>query len=97
MQMATSHLLYSRTFLKFIQMISIFRTSFIQVFLVSINTIFLSKGIWLGVAIAGFAISWFWVSNVKKANIATRADQFIYATGAMTGGLCGLLITKIIL
>ena len=97
MQMASRHLPYSLTFLKFIQMISIFRTSFIQVFLVSINTIFLSSGNWLGVAIAGFAISWFWVSNVKKANIASKLDQFIYATGAMTGGLCGLLITKIIL
>lgn len=78
-------------------MLSIFKTSFIQVFLVSINTIFLSKGIWIGVAIAGFAISWFWVSNVKKANIASRLDQFVYATGAMTGGLTGLLMTKILL
>lgn len=77
--------------------ISIFRTAFIQVFLVSINTIFLSKGIWLGVAVAGFSISWFWVSNVKKANIATKTDQLVYATGAMSGGLCGLLITKLIL
>jgi len=75
----------------------IFKTAFIQVFLVSINTIFLSKGYYLGVAIAGFAISWFWVSNVKKANIATKKDQFIYSLGAMCGGLTGLLITKIIL
>lgn len=78
-------------------MTNIFKTSFIQVFLVSLNTVFLSKGIWLGVAIAGFAISYFWVSNVKKANIATKAEQIIYATGAMCGGLCGLLLTKIIL
>lgn len=78
-------------------MMTIYRTAFIQVFLVSVNTIFLSKGIWLGVAVAGFAISWFWVSNVKKAHIASKAEQFVYATGAMCGGLCGLLLTKIIL
>lgn len=78
-------------------MIHIYKTAFIQVFLVSINTIFLSRGIWLGVAVAGFAISWFWVSNVKKANIATKPEQFIYATGAMSGGLCGLLFTKILI
>jgi hypothetical protein len=78
-------------------MTNIFKTSFIQVFLVSINTIFLASGNWYGVAIAGFAISYFWVSNVKKASIATKAEQIIYATGAMCGGLCGLLLTKIIL
>lgn len=72
----------------------IFKTSFIKVFLVSVNTIFLSKGNYLGVAIFGFLISWFWVSNVKKATIATKKDQFIYAFGAMIGGLSGLLLTK---
>jgi hypothetical protein len=75
----------------------IFKTAFIQVFLVSINTVFLSKGFYLGVAFAGFAISWFWVTNVKKANIANRKDQFIYSLGAMTGGLSGLLLTDYLL
>jgi hypothetical protein len=46
----------------------IFKTSFIQVFLVSINTICLSKGLYFGVALFGFLISWFWVTNVKKAD-----------------------------
>lgn len=77
--------------------LSIFQTAFLQVFLVSVNTIFLSKGIYLGVAIAGFMISYFWVSNVKKANIATKRDQIIYSLGAMTGGLSGLLLTDWIL
>jgi len=67
----------------------IFKTSFIQVFLVAINTIFLSKGYILGIALASFLISWFWVTNVKKANIASKRDQFIYSIGAMIGGLCG--------
>jgi hypothetical protein len=78
-------------------MISIFKTSFIQVFLVSINTIFLAKGFYLGVAVAGFAISYYWVGNVKKANIATEKERIVYAFGAMCGGLTGLLTTKILL
>jgi hypothetical protein len=55
----------------------IFKTAFIQVFLVS--------------------ISWFWVTNVKRANIATKKDQFIYSLGAMTGGLSGLFLTDYLL
>ncbi len=79
------------------QHFKIFQTAFLQVFLISINTIFLSKGIYIGVAIAGFLISYLWVSNVKKANIATKKDQIIYSLGAMTGGLSGLFITSLIL
>jgi hypothetical protein len=74
--------------------ISIFRTSFLQVFMVAVNTVFLAKGQYIGVAVASFMISWLWVSNVKKANIASRADQFIYAFGAMCGGLFGLWLTN---
>ena len=73
----------------------IFKTSFIQVFLVAINTIFLSKGYILGIAAASFLISWFWVTNVKKATIATKRDQFIYSFGAMSGGLCGYFFTQL--
>jgi hypothetical protein len=76
--------------------LSIFRTSFLQVFMVAVNTVFLSRGQYIGVAVASFMISWLWVSNVKKANIASRADQFIYAFGAMSGGLMGLWITNLL-
>jgi hypothetical protein len=75
----------------------IFSTSFIQVFLVAVNTIFLSRGIIIGIAVVSFFISWFWVTNVKKANIASRADQFVYATGAMCGGLSGYFFTQMVL
>jgi hypothetical protein len=74
---------------------SVFKTAFIQVFLVSINTIFLAKGLIIGVAVATFSISYFWVGNVKKANIATERERFIYSFGAMCGGLTGLLFTKL--
>lgn len=75
-------------------MISIFKTSFTQVFLISINTIFLSKGNYIGVTICSFLISYLWVTNVKKASISSKAEQIIYAIGATCGGISGLLITK---
>ncbi len=75
-------------------MINIFRTSFTQVFLISVNTILLAKANYVGVAICSFAISYLWVTNVKKANISSKAEQLIYAIGATFGGLSGLLLTK---
>lgn len=76
---------------------NIFKTAYLQVFLISLNTIFLAKGVYLGVAICGFAISYVWVSNVKKANISSKKEQIIYSLGAMCGSLSGLLLTKLIL
>ena len=76
-------------------MINLFKTAFIQVFLVSVNTIFLTKAFVPGIAIFTWLISYMWVTNVKKANIATRLEQYIYATGAMGGGLSGFYFTKI--
>lgn len=75
--------------------ISIFKTAFIQVFLVAVNTIFLSNGIILGIALFSFLISYFWVLNVKKATIATKVEQFIYSFGAMSGGVLGYYFTQI--
>jgi uncharacterized protein YebE (UPF0316 family) len=75
--------------------LSIFRTSFIQVFLVSVQTIFLMKGIWYGIAVGSFLISYVWVANVKKSAIATHTDQIVYATGAMIGALSGFYFTKL--
>ena len=76
-------------------MVKLFKTAFIQVFLVSVNTIFLTKAFVPGIAIFTWLISYMWVTNVKKANIATRLEQYIYATGAMVGGLSGFYFTKI--
>lgn len=76
-------------------MIKIFFSSFIQVFLVAVNTIFLQNGYIPGIAIVSFLISWIWVGNVKKANISTRFERIVYATGAMCGGLSGYFFTKV--
>jgi hypothetical protein len=62
---------------------------------ISMNTICLTSGIWLGVAILSFAISFIWCVNVKRIAVHTITERVIYAGGAMCGALVGLLITKI--
>jgi hypothetical protein len=75
----------------------LFLTAFIQVFLVSANTYFISKLFWIGIAFAGFGISYMWASNVKKISIGTSLQRWIYSSGAMCGGLLGVFIGKMIL
>jgi len=74
----------------------LFITAFLQVFLVSANTRFISVLFWPGIAMAGFGISWLWAVNVKKVTISSRSERFIYSVGAMCGGLVGVLLTTIV-
>ena len=75
----------------------LFFTAFIQVFLVSANTYFISQMFLLGIAIAGFGISYFWTVNVRKISVGTLADRLRYSIGAMFGGLFGVLTATMIL
>jgi hypothetical protein len=74
----------------------IFLTGYAQVLLVSANTYFISRTTWLGIAVCGFGISWLWTINVRKVTIGSKGEQFTYATGAMLGGLTGVMIAKLI-
>jgi hypothetical protein len=74
----------------------IFGTGFAQVFLVSANTYFISRTTWLGIAVCGFGISYLWTINVRRVTIGTKTEQVIYATGAMLGGLAGVMMAKLI-
>lgn len=74
----------------------IFITGFAQVFLVSANIYFISRLIWIGIAVYGFGISYLWTFNVRRVTIGTKSEQFTYATGAMIGGLAGVLMGKMI-
>lgn len=75
----------------------LFITAFLQVFLVSANTYFISRVAWLGIAVCGFGISYLWTLNVKKISAGSTLERFVYAGGAMIGGLFGVLISKMIL
>jgi len=74
----------------------IFATGFAQVFLVSANTYFISRTTWAGIAVCGFGISYLWTYNVRRVTIGSAAEQLTYATGAMAGGLCGVMMAKLI-
>ena len=72
----------------------IFITGFAQVFLVSANTYFISRTTWMGIAVCGFGVSYLWTINVRRVTIGTRTEQIVYATGAMLGGLTGVILAK---
>jgi len=76
--------------------LTIFITGFYQVFLVSANIYFISNLIWLGIAICGFGISLLWCINVRKVNLGSKFEQVTYSTGAMFGGLTGVMIAQLI-
>ena len=74
--------------------IQLFGTGLLQVFFVAINTVFLSKSLYLGVGLAAFMISMVWSYNVKKVVFGTIADRVAYAAGASAGSLLGLLTSE---
>ena len=74
----------------------IFSTGFAQVLLVSANTYFISRTTWLGIAVCGFGISYLWTINVRRVTIGNRSEQLVYSTGAMLGGLTGVMMAKMI-
>ena len=74
----------------------LFLTAFLQVFLVSANTLFISKMFYPGIILAGFGISWFWSGNVKRISIGSVKDKFIYSLGAMFGGVTGVFVANLI-
>lgn len=75
----------------------LFTTAFVQVFLVSANTYWIANLFWPGIAIAGFGISYLWTANVRRVAAGTQSERLVYATGAMLGGLAGVMLSQIIL
>jgi hypothetical protein len=74
----------------------LFATAFLQVFLVSANTLFIARLFWPGIIIASFGISFFWSGNVKRIAIGNLTDRIIYSYGAMAGGVVGVLTANLI-
>lgn len=71
-------------------------TGILQVYFVAINTVFLSKEIYLGVLFAAFAISMVWSYNIKKIAFGTLAERIWYSSGATIGSLLGLYTSKLL-
>ena len=74
----------------------LFLTAFLQVFLVSANTLFIANVFYPGIIIAGFGISWFWSGNVRKVAIGSNKERLIYSVGAMLGGVAGVLTANLL-
>lgn len=75
----------------------LFITGFLQVYFVAINTVFLAKSFFIGVAIVAFLISFTWCFNVGKIAAGTINQKIVYSVGASAGSLLGLLTTKLFL
>lgn len=75
----------------------LFTSGFLQVFLVVLNTYFITKGEYTAVVITSFLISFIWSFNVKKVAFGNMKDRIIYSCGASIGGVSALLIGKMIL
>lgn len=75
----------------------LFITAFIQVFLVSANTYFIANLFWPGIAVAGFGISYLWTANVRKIAVGNMMARLTYASGAMFGGITGVLTSTLIM
>lgn len=74
--------------------IKIFITAFIQISLVSVNTIFLAKNRPELVFLAAFGISYIWTMNVKKAAFGSEMDKIVYALGAAIGSVFGMYLAE---
>lgn len=73
------------------EQLKLFLTGFVQVFLVSMNIVFITNKQILPLVITGFFISFTWTINVKKVAFGTMMDRVIYSFGAASGTFVGYL------
>jgi hypothetical protein len=74
--------------------LKLFVTGFVQVLFVAMSTVFISRKIYTGVAVSGFAISLLWSYNVKRVAFGSTIDRIVYAGGAAAGSLTGCLVAS---
>ena len=68
-------------------------TGFLQVMLVSMNTIYVTQQAWILLTLTSFGISFLWSGNVKRIAFGDMLDRIMYATGAAIGCAIGVLIS----
>ena len=77
--------------------LKLFFTGFVQVYFVALNTVFLSKELYIGVFFAAFMISMVWSWNIKKIAFGSIKDRIFYSLGATAGSMLGLYSSSFIL
>ena len=75
----------------------IFFLSFFQIGLVAINTLLISKQMFIGVFICSSLISLLWAFNVSKISLSCLKEKIIYALGAGVGAVVGLFLVSCII
>lgn len=77
-------------------MVKLYLTGLIQVALVSLNTVLLSKGQTGPSILVAFLISYVWTFNVKRAAFGSQVEKLIYSGGAASGAAVGLYIAGLV-
>lgn len=74
----------------------LFITAFLQVMCINANVYFIAKGYWMGIVVFQFLISFIWTYNVQKISISNMTNRVTYSSGAVAGGIVGVLLSKLI-
>ena len=72
-----------------------FFQSFLQIGLVSISTVLITKHLYYGIFVSAFLISLLWTFNVSRIAVSTMKQKLIYSLGAGTGAVFGVLLTQL--
>lgn len=75
---------------------NLFLTGLLQVFLVAMNTVFISSGLVIPMLLTGFLISIVWSWNIKKIAFSNVKERITYSSGAAVGTGLGWWIATII-
>lgn len=86
------------TFIKYMSrkkhLVSIFLSSSLQIFFVSVNTILISREMVIQAGICGFLLSLVWTFNIKRIAIASWSERISYCLGAGLGTSGGIIFIK---
>jgi hypothetical protein len=73
----------------------LFFYSYLQLALVSISTILITKHLYFGIFVSSFLISLLWTYNVSKVVISTYNQKILYSLGAGAGAISGVFFISI--
>ena len=77
-------------------LVSIFLSSLLQIFFVSVNTILISKEMVIQAGVCGFLLSFVWTFNIRRITIASWGERISYCLGAAVGTSSGIMFIKVI-
>lgn len=75
-------------------LVSIFFSSLLQIFFVSVNTILISKEMIIQAGVCGFLLSLVWTFNIRRIGLASWGERISYCLGAGIGTSGGILFIK---